>query len=106
MINELSVLVDMFAGAANHTCCFLHVVNLVAKLLIQQFEVKKGVAKDDELKELQQELAEEAEMEHDDDETGDEADDDEGLVDEMKQPNKPVYRALGNPTRGKVTSQK
>ena len=23
----------------------------------------------------------------------------------MKQPNKPVYRALGNPTRGKVTSQ-
>ena len=25
---------------------------------------------------------------------------------ELKQPNKPVYRALGNPTRGKVTSQK
>ena len=24
----------------------------------------------------------------------------------LKQPNKPVYRALGNPTRGKVTSQK
>ena len=24
----------------------------------------------------------------------------------MKQPNKPVYRALGNPTRGKVTGQK
>ena len=24
----------------------------------------------------------------------------------VKQPNKPVYRALGNPTRGKVTSQK
>ena len=23
----------------------------------------------------------------------------------VKQPNKPVYRALGNPTRGKVTSQ-
>ena len=29
--------------------------------------------------------------------------DEEGKV---KQPNKPVYRALGNPTRGKVTSQK
>ena len=24
----------------------------------------------------------------------------------MKQPNKPVYRALGNPTRGKVTESK
>ena len=52
MINELSVLVDTFAGAANHTRCFLHVVNLVAKSLIQQFEVKKGVAEDNELKEL------------------------------------------------------
>ena len=48
-------------------------------------------------------------MEHDDDETGGEADNDEGLVDEMdemKQPKKPVYRALGNPTRGKVTESK
>ena len=26
-------------------------------------------------------------------------------IDHLKQPNKPVYRALGNPTRGKVTSQ-
>ena len=83
MINELSVLVDTFAGTANHTRCFLHAVNLVAKSLIQQFAVKKGVAEDDELKELQRELAEEAKMEHDDDETGDEADNDEGLVDEM-----------------------
>ena len=24
----------------------------------------------------------------------------------LKQPNKPVYRALGNPTRGKVTESK
>ena len=27
------------------------------------------------------------------------------IQDYLKQPNKPVYRALGNPTRGKVTSQ-
>ena len=27
------------------------------------------------------------------------------LRDQVKQPNKLVYRALGNPTRGKVTSQ-
>ena len=52
IINKLSILVDTFAGTANHTHCFLHVVNLVAKSLIQQFEVKKEVAQDNELKEL------------------------------------------------------
>ena len=42
MIHELSELVLTFGGAVSQTCCFLHVVNLIAKLLIPQFNVSKG----------------------------------------------------------------
>ena len=42
MIRELSELVPTFGGAASQTRCFLHVVNLVAKSLICQFNVSKG----------------------------------------------------------------
>lgn len=59
MIEEMSDLIPTLTGAANHTHCFLHVVNLVAKSLIQQFDVKKDAAEDDELKELWQDLVEE-----------------------------------------------
>ena len=41
MIWELAYRVPMFAGAASQTRCFLHIVNLVAKSLIRQFDVKK-----------------------------------------------------------------
>lgn len=42
MIEELAILTDGFTGSASHTRCFLHIVNLVAKFLIRQFDVKKG----------------------------------------------------------------
>ncbi|KAG2356605.1 hypothetical protein BDR07DRAFT_1221827, partial [Suillus spraguei] len=38
MICELSGKVLEFGGAAMHTRCFLHTVNLVVKLLIQEFD--------------------------------------------------------------------
>lgn len=41
MINELGWMLPKFGGPATHTCCFLHIVNLVAKSLIRQFDVKK-----------------------------------------------------------------
>jgi len=42
MINELEKLVANFLGSANQTRCFLHVLNLVVKSIIQQFDVPKS----------------------------------------------------------------
>jgi hypothetical protein len=39
MINELEILLPDFS-AVNHTRCFLHVNNLVARTLVKQFDVK------------------------------------------------------------------
>ena len=41
MVNHLAVLVPTFAGASDHTHCFLHVINLVAKSLLHLFNIKK-----------------------------------------------------------------
>ncbi|KAG1871907.1 hypothetical protein C8R48DRAFT_556663, partial [Suillus tomentosus] len=38
MVNELSDLLEDFPGETNRTQCFLHIVNLVAKTLIRQFD--------------------------------------------------------------------
>ncbi|KAI0037894.1 hypothetical protein FA95DRAFT_1475131, partial [Auriscalpium vulgare] len=38
LIAELAVILESFPGDANRTRCFLHVVNLVAKQLLRQFE--------------------------------------------------------------------
>jgi len=41
MITELVKILPGFPGQANQTCCFTHIINLVAKSLIKLFEVKK-----------------------------------------------------------------
>ena len=41
MVEHLSSLIDNFPGAANQTRCFSHILNLVAKSVLRQFEVKK-----------------------------------------------------------------
>ena len=41
MITELSKLVTKFPGAANQTRCFLHILNLVVKSIIKQFDLPK-----------------------------------------------------------------
>ena len=47
MIEHLAVLIETFPGAANQTRCFAHILNLVAKTVLRQFEgPKKGKAKD------------------------------------------------------------
>ena len=38
MIDELRLLIDAFPGASNQTRCFLHIINLVAKSVLRQFE--------------------------------------------------------------------
>lgn len=76
MIHELSSKVPEFGGAATHTRCFLHTVNLVAKLLIREFNVKKQDV-DLELQDLSANIEEDAEI-------GCEEDNDEGLIDEVE----------------------
>ena len=92
MIEELQELIPGFAGSASHTCCFLHIVNLIAKLLIHQFDAKKMTGEGDhKLAELQRELEEEEVACQDrvpvgagDDEAEEEADNDDRWVDEME----------------------
>ncbi|KAG2139887.1 hypothetical protein BD769DRAFT_1310192, partial [Suillus cothurnatus] len=38
MITELADMVGHFGGKTARTCCFLHIVNLVAKSLLKQFD--------------------------------------------------------------------
>jgi hypothetical protein len=42
MIDELVDLLASFQGKANQTRCFLHIISLVAKSVIRQFDVAKG----------------------------------------------------------------
>jgi hypothetical protein len=42
MIGELANLVDDFPGPVNQTRCFLHILNLVVKSIIRQFDVPKS----------------------------------------------------------------
>ncbi|GLB35657.1 hypothetical protein LshimejAT787_0212220 [Lyophyllum shimeji] len=46
MIDELADLLPYFPGAAHRTRCFAHIVNLVAKSLLRQFDVPKKKAQD------------------------------------------------------------
>jgi hypothetical protein len=41
MVDKLADILPSFPGRANHTRCFLHTINLVAKLLIKEFDVTK-----------------------------------------------------------------
>jgi len=53
MIEHLAILIDTFPGTANQTQCFAHILNLVAKSVLRQFEApKKGKAVGEAAKEL------------------------------------------------------
>lgn len=85
MIDGLAELLEAFPGPANRTRCFAHILNLVAKSILRQFDVPK--AKSDEALDVAAqalaELAEDLDHEGDDDEVGDKDEDDdvEGMVD-------------------------
>ena|SRR5260221_9425465 len=82
MIERLTELIDGFPGAANQTRCFTHILNLVAKSILRQFEAPK--AKGDSINDAMTELeAIAGELEDDDvpaDEEGD-TDEDDNAVD-------------------------
>ncbi len=44
MIDTLAELVVAFPGAANRTRCFTHILNLVVKVMLRQFDVPKAKA--------------------------------------------------------------
>ena len=89
MVVELSNLLPDFPGATNQTCCFLHVLNLVVKSILWQFDVPKmnNEVLDDALDELAK-LAgnikqEEAECREVNSDEGDDDDDNvDGWIDE------------------------
>ena len=41
MVEHLATLIEDFPGAANQTRCFTHILNLVAKSILRQFDVAK-----------------------------------------------------------------
>ena len=62
MIEELAKCVTGFPGQANRTRCFAHIINLVVKSLLKQFDILKNnagptlSATQQELEELAEEL--------------------------------------------------
>ncbi|TDL16424.1 hypothetical protein BD410DRAFT_702142, partial [Rickenella mellea] len=44
MTSKLAEILDTFPGAANRTRCFAHILNLVAKSIIRQFDLPKTLA--------------------------------------------------------------
>jgi TATA-binding protein-associated factor Taf7 len=58
MIKHLSTLVDSFPGAPNQTRCFTHILNLVAKSVLHQFDVakKSGPVDSEQLNDATKEL--------------------------------------------------
>jgi hypothetical protein len=90
MVEELEVLVAAFPGEANRTRCFAHIINLVAKSVLQQYEIpkaKSGKSMDKStrgLPALAGDLEFEEELCQDENEEGEEDDNIEGLKDECE----------------------
>lgn len=86
MIRELETLTPEFAGFTSHTRCFLHIVNLIAKSLLRQFDAKKAtVHGDSEMAALANELAnEEAMVDEIEDDNDLEVDNEDGWIDEIE----------------------
>jgi hypothetical protein len=56
MIRELQWMLLNFPGPANRARCFTHILNLVVKSIMQQFDVPKSQAKKDNTDEVTKEL--------------------------------------------------
>jgi len=96
MIDDLAVRLVEYPGAANRTRCFTHILNLVVKSVMQQFDLpkKRWDITDERTHELyklagdieEEELETQAKQEYSEDtEEGDPYDNGEGWVDEREQ---------------------
>jgi hypothetical protein len=52
MVDALEVALPGFGGETNRTCCFDHIINLVARTVVRRFDLPKGEAGNDELSAL------------------------------------------------------
>ncbi|KIL55792.1 hypothetical protein M378DRAFT_53553, partial [Amanita muscaria Koide BX008] len=103
MIEELEDLVAAFPGETNRTRCFAHIINLVAKSVLQQFDIPKAKDGEDlnepmrELVRLAENLEFEEESLQGDRESDDEGDKDDNvnsLEDEREELSEAERRAL------------
>jgi hypothetical protein len=100
MIEELEVLVPAFPGEANRTRCFAHIINLVAKSVLQQYDIPKAKSGENvdkstrELLALAGNLEFEEESYQGEDDEGEEDDDVEGLKDEREDLSQTERQAL------------
>jgi hypothetical protein len=88
MIDALAELIVAFPGAANRTRCFTHILNLVVKAILHQFDVPKGKEGEtlDVASQALVDLAGDIEMEEaamDEGGDDDETDGDEGWIDPL-----------------------
>ncbi|GBE88184.1 putative AC9 transposase [Sparassis crispa] len=86
MIDELVKLIDSFKGQANRSHCFDHIINLVAKTLLRQFDVvpRKATATLDEAEKVLLELAKDLEVDVNEEDAGEEdANDLDGWQDDV-----------------------
>ena len=88
MIRQLEVLIDEFKGPESQTRCFAHILNLITKSIIRQFDVPKAQANKvfDEATRALVELAgnidvEEQEMAGENSDDGDDGEDDKNMED-------------------------
>lgn len=104
MINHLATLLENYPGRANRTRCFTHILNLVAKCIMKQFDKPKkkktGETEDsdeeaDDLAAALDDLEEDDENERMDWENDMRADMTAEEVKELEESVKPVRRVLG-----------
>ena len=87
MVACMVQLLPTFAGKASRTQCFLHIVNLVAKTLMRQFDMQPngGAHEADEIREQIREPEKDAELDDMDDVNQLDDQNNEGWVDEMEE---------------------
>jgi len=105
MFEYLEGLIDDFPGAANQTRCFLHILNLVVKSILKQFDLPKKKKTSDNEDEIDQAVEELLKLAGDidlegnlmaDGEGEDEGEDDneEGWIDEREEMTEDEVREL------------
>ena len=81
MVKHIANLVPNFPGPANQTRCFTHILNLVAKSIIRQFDVEKAGGASPDINEASDALASLA-LDLDSDTVGDDDEDEENKGDD------------------------
>ena len=85
LTTELADRIAHFRGPTTQTRCFLHVINLVAKSLIKQFDLPKESSDLDMARDLNRDDEATIAENGDGDQDAEDVDNEDGLVDEIEQ---------------------